>query len=48
MNDIETINPCEFSDGEIVTISPRLNTAFNVLGIMFIVSFLVYVALHCL
>jgi hypothetical protein len=48
MNDIDTINPCALSDNDIAHISPRLNTAFNILGVMFFVSFLGYVALHCI
>lgn len=48
MNDIDAINPCALSDNEISPINPRLNNAFNILGIMFIASFLAYVAMHCL
>ena len=48
MNDIDTINPCALGDNEISHINPRLNNAFNILGIMFLVSFLAYVAMHCI
>ncbi len=48
MNDIDTINPCALHDNEIPHVNPRLNSAFNILGIMFLVSFLAYVAMHCL
>lgn len=48
MNDIDTINPCALDDNEFSQINPRLNSAFNILGIMFLVSFLAYVAMRCL
>ncbi len=48
MNDIDTINPCALRDNEIPHVNPRVNSAFNILGIMFLVSFLAYVAMHCL
>ena len=48
MNDIDTINPCALDDNEIASVGPRFNAAFNVLGVMFFVTFLGYVALHCL
>lgn len=44
MNDVEKINSCSLVNKEIV--SKCLNTFFNVLGIMFFVSFMGYVALH--
>ncbi len=48
MNEIDTINPCALSDNDIACVSPSINTAFNVLGIMFFVSFMAYLALHCI
>ncbi len=47
MNDIDTLNPCALSDLEIwPRMSRALNAATNVAGVMFLVSFLVYVAMH--
>lgn len=48
MNDIDNINPCALDDNELVRVGPRLNMAFNILGIMFFVVFLIYLVLHCL
>ena len=48
MNDIDTINPCALDDNEIASVGVRTNKVFNVLGVMFFVTFLGYVALHCI
>ena len=46
MNDIDTINPFALSDDENICPSNSLNTIMNVMGILFIASFLGYLALH--
>ena len=48
MNDIDTINPCALSDQEIVTVGPALNKLFNLAGIAFLLTCLVYLVMHCL
>lgn len=48
MNNIDNINPCALSDNEMLNVGPRLNTVFNILGVMFFVVILIYLALHCL
>lgn len=48
MNDIDNINPCAFSDEDFGAVGSRLNTVFNVVGIMFLLTTLTYLTLHCL
>ena len=47
MNDIDTINPCALSDNDITTLSPALNRAFNITGITFLATGLLYLLAHC-
>lgn len=47
MNDIDNLNPCALGDDEMTCTSVRTNKFFNILGIMFFVTFLGYVAMHC-
>jgi len=48
MNDIDKINPCALSDNDIAYSTPWLNNLFNIVGILFFVTFLGYVTVHCL
>lgn len=47
MND-NNINSCASDDKDFASVGSRVNAAFNVLGVMFFVTFLGYVALHCI
>ena len=49
MTDIKTPNPCALGDNDFAPCaSPNLNWASNLVGIIFLASFLTYLALHCL
>ena len=47
MKEIDNINPYALGNSEFARIGKFVNTAFNVCGIMFFVTFLGYIALHC-
>ena len=47
MNDINNLNSCTCDDRDCSVMGSRANAVFNVLGVMFFVTFLGYVALHC-
>ena len=48
MNDIDTINPLSLNERENSCHSNSINNLMNVMGILFIASFLGYLALHML
>ena len=48
MNDIDSINPCALSDSDFAGVSPRIKTAFNIVGIMFFITIIGYLAFHCI
>jgi Na+/phosphate symporter len=48
MKSIDNINTCTCGSNKSARVLQRANTVFNVFGIMFFVTFLGYVALHCL
>lgn len=47
MNDIKTANPCALNDNDFACASPCLNWVSNIVGMIFLVSFLAYLAMHC-
>lgn len=46
MNDINNLNPCELGDSNLA--SPRVNKLFNIVGVLFIATFLGYITMHCM
>ena len=48
MKNMENINSCALSNNKVARVLNRVNTAFNLFGVMFFVTFLGYIALHCL
>lgn len=47
MKEMENINSCALGNNKFAKVLHRVNTAFNLFGIMFFVTFLGYIALHC-
>ena len=46
MKNLDTTHRCAYSKHEISRLNSLLNTTFNITGVLFITSFLVYVACH--
>ncbi|MBR5117708.1 MAG: hypothetical protein IK100_03555 [Muribaculaceae bacterium] len=47
MKKTDNINSCVLGNSEFVNVRRLVNTTFNVFGIMFFVTFLGYIAMHC-
>lgn len=43
----DDINSCALGDREFARVRSFVNMAFNMFGIMFFVTFLGYIAIHC-
>ena len=46
MNEIDNTKPCALNDSDLSNRKSVLNTTMNVIGVMFITSFLGYLAMH--
>ena len=47
MKSIDNINTCACGSNKFARVLQCANTAFNVFGIMFFVTFFGYIAIHC-
>ena len=48
MKETDKFYTCALGDSEFARVRRLVNTVFNVFGIMFFVTFLGYIAIHCL
>ncbi len=47
MNNIDTSNPRTTQHGKMACAGTGINVVFNIMGILFLTSFLTYLAVHC-
>lgn len=47
MKEVKNLNSCAPAGNECAGVLHRVNMAFNVLGVMFFIAFIGYIAIHC-
>lgn len=47
MKDVKNLNSCASADNKCGSVLHRVNMAFNMVGVMFFITFFGYIAIHC-